>query len=140
MLMVTEIMTREVITLKPDMTAEHAAWVLTEHHIGGAPVLDDGNHLVGMLSKSDLIDPEHDGDRKTEIKKIMATTVPAVRTDSTALEAVQFMAKHGLERVIVVNQVGLVMGILTPMDIVKAIDGGKSFADHEVLYQSAASA
>jgi predicted transcriptional regulator len=143
MLMVVEIMTREVITLKPEMTAEHAAWVLATNGINGAPVLDDGNRLVGMLSKSDLIDPARDdgGDLATPIHRIMSTTVPAVRVDSSALEAVHFMAAQHLERVIVVNQGGLVVGILTPTDIVKAVDQGRGFgSEPEVIYRAVGTA
>ena len=143
MLMVVEIMTREVITLKPDMTAQHAAWVLTTNGIGGAPVLDDGNRLVGILSKSDLIDParEDRGDPHTPISRIMSTMVPAVRIDSSAVEVIHFIVSQHLERVIVVNQFGLVVGIVTPSDVLCAVDQGRQIgSEHEVLYQAVASA
>jgi CBS domain-containing protein len=51
---VTTIMTSDVITLSPEQTVPEAADVLAEHHIGAAPVID-GRKLVGLLRDEDLI-------------------------------------------------------------------------------------
>lgn len=52
---VSEVMTRDVVTLAPDDSFEHAADVLTEHRIGAAPVVDAEGRLVGILEDEDLI-------------------------------------------------------------------------------------
>lgn len=52
---VRDIMTTEVITLTPDTDVAKAAQILLEHHINGAPVLDENGHLVGILCQSDLV-------------------------------------------------------------------------------------
>ena len=51
---VATIMTRDVVTLSPDQTVPEAADVLTDRHIGAAPVVDAGK-LVGLLRDEDLI-------------------------------------------------------------------------------------
>jgi len=55
MLKAKDIMTRTVITVSPDMEIVHAAKILLENRINGAPVMDETGKLVGILCQSDLI-------------------------------------------------------------------------------------
>jgi CBS domain-containing protein len=55
MLRIRDIMTREVLTLAPDMSLRDATELLTMHHVSGAPVVD-GRKVVGVLSASDLLE------------------------------------------------------------------------------------
>ncbi len=48
-------MTRDVVTLSPDMTLEAAAERLVERAISGAPVVDERGRLLGILSESDIL-------------------------------------------------------------------------------------
>ncbi len=52
---VRDIMTRSVVTLRPDMAAVEAARVLLQHAISGAPVVDEGGRLLGLLSEFDCL-------------------------------------------------------------------------------------
>lgn len=52
---VSELMTRDVVTLRPDQSVEDAADVLAEKQIGAAPVVDADGKLVGLLRDEDLI-------------------------------------------------------------------------------------
>ena len=49
-----EIMTKEVVTVTPDLSIPQAARLLLEHKIGGLPVLEDGR-LVGILTETDVL-------------------------------------------------------------------------------------
>lgn len=49
------IMTRELITVPPSATIEHAAVLMRRHKIGGLPVVENGR-LVGIITESDLFD------------------------------------------------------------------------------------
>lgn len=53
-LTVERVMTRNVITVKPDDTIIHAAELMLNHKIGGLPVVDEKGHVVGMLTESDI--------------------------------------------------------------------------------------
>jgi CBS-domain-containing membrane protein len=55
MLKAKDIMTRDVITVSPDMEIVNATEVLLKNHINGVPVLDNNDLLVGILCQSDLI-------------------------------------------------------------------------------------
>jgi CBS-domain-containing membrane protein len=58
MLTAKDIMTREVITVGPRTTVEELARLLMEHHISGAPVVDETGGLVGIVTENDLINRE----------------------------------------------------------------------------------
>jgi CBS-domain-containing membrane protein len=58
MLTAKDIMTREVITVGPRTTVEELARLLMEHHISGAPVVDEAGGLVGIVTENDLINRE----------------------------------------------------------------------------------
>ncbi len=54
-LTVGEIMTRNVITVSPDVSIEEAAILLHDNKIGCLPVVEDGN-LVGIISENDIME------------------------------------------------------------------------------------
>ncbi len=58
MLRARDIMTREVVTVKPQTTVEELARILMGRHINGAPVVDDAGRLVGIVTEHDLIKKE----------------------------------------------------------------------------------
>lgn len=50
---VSEVMTTEVITVSEDTPIETAAWMMTDHKIGGLPVVR-GKEVVGMITETDI--------------------------------------------------------------------------------------
>lgn len=54
-MLVKNIMTKKVVTLKPDESLKEVALKFSEHNISGAPVVDDENHVVGILSETDIM-------------------------------------------------------------------------------------
>ena len=51
----SDIMTRSVINVRPDTSIEHAAALVSGHHITSLPVLDEQGEVVGIVSEGDLI-------------------------------------------------------------------------------------
>lgn len=49
-----EIMTRDVITTTPDTPIEEAARVIVDERIGGMPVVDADNRVVGVITETDI--------------------------------------------------------------------------------------
>ncbi|TSC79298.1 MAG: CBS domain-containing protein [Parcubacteria group bacterium Gr01-1014_29] len=54
-LKVKDIMTKEVVTVSPDMPISEAAKILLEQNFDGVPVVDKDNKLVGILTEYDLV-------------------------------------------------------------------------------------
>jgi len=55
MLTAADVMTRAVITVRPETSIHEIAKLLCEHHISGVPVVDDEERLLGIVSEGDLI-------------------------------------------------------------------------------------
>lgn len=69
MLRLRDIMTRQVMTLEPQMTLREAMEILTARHVSGAPVVS-GHKVVGVISAGDLLSfaaaPPRDDERHRE--------------------------------------------------------------------------
>lgn len=135
MLRVRDIMTRDVVSLAGDAPLEVAAWRLASEAVSGAPVRDAQGNLIGVLSKSDLVDlmrgPMRGAMRgageATRVEDAMTPGVWAVHPDAPALEAVELMVEKCIHRVLVVRGPGKLEGIVTAMDVMRAIAGGNRF-------------
>ena len=142
------VMTTDVITLHPQDTVEHAARVLTEAGIGGAPVVDDDATLVGLLEDDDLIVqdarlhfptvisvlggylelPSSVQRFEDELRRAVGVTVadvmtrePATCTEEDTLEAVAtILHERRLSRLPVVRD-GKLVGVVSRGDLVRDI-------------------
>jgi CBS domain-containing protein len=85
-----EIMTRDVITVRPDTLVRDIAAPMVEKHISGVPVVTDNGKLIGMVSESDLL---HRAEVGTERKHKWWIRTFA---DSGAL-AREYAKAHGLK-------------------------------------------
>jgi len=54
-LKVRDLMTTEVVTLRPDDTVKKAATKLALDNVSGAPIVDNKNHLLGFVSENDIL-------------------------------------------------------------------------------------
>jgi len=129
MLLIRDIMTTNVYTVDEDASAEEAAWGLTRRHIGGAPALDHDGNLVGVLSKGDLVNPEPKQWIRGEatVADLMNPDVIQLYADDPALVAVTEMFSRSIHRIVVLDAEGKLAGIVTPMDVVRAIARGQQF-------------
>jgi acetoin utilization protein AcuB len=53
-LTIQQVMTRSIIITTPDTPIEHAASLMVANKIGGLPVVDDSNHVVGIITETDI--------------------------------------------------------------------------------------
>ena len=51
---IKDIMTKKVVTIKTGETVDTAAAIMLEHKIGGMPVVDQANKVVGIVTDSDI--------------------------------------------------------------------------------------
>jgi CBS-domain-containing membrane protein len=129
MLRIKDIMSKRVYTVDADASAEEAAWGLTRRHIGGAPARDANGNVVGVLSASDLVNPEPAQWIRGEatVGDLMNPDVISLYADDPAMAAVNEMAKRDIHRIVVLDEESKLAGIVTPMDVVRALAGGRSF-------------
>lgn len=129
MLQIKDIMTAKVHTVEADAPAEEAAWGFTFRHISGAPARDADGNLVGVLSSSDLVNPEPKQWIKGEatVADLMNPDVISLYAEDPAMAAVKVMATRHIHRVVVLDSDSRLAGIVTPMDVVHALARGARF-------------
>ena len=129
MLQIKDIMTTKVHTVEADAPAEEAAWGFTFRHISGAPARDAEGNLVGVLSSSDLVNPEPKQWIKGEatVADLMNPDVVSLYAEDPAMSAVKEMATRHIHRIVVLDSDSKLAGIVTPMDVVRALARGVRF-------------
>jgi CBS domain-containing protein len=129
MLLIRDIMTSAVYTVEANASAEEAAWGLTRRHIGGAPARDADGNLVGVVSSSDLVNPEPAQWIKGEptVGDVMNPDIVSLYADDPAMAAVTEMASRRIHRIVVLDADSKLAGIVTPMDVVSALARGARF-------------
>lgn len=133
MLRVADIMTKKVYTVEFDASAEEAAWGLTRRQIGAAPVRNKSGQLMGMLTQADLVDPAPQEWVKKEatVGDLMDPDVFAVYEDDAALVAVHELASKKQHHLVVLDTENTLVGIVSAMDVVRALDEGLPFSIDE---------
>ena len=129
MLRIKDIMSKQVYVVDADASAVEAAWGLTRRHIGGAPARDANGNLVGVLSKGDLVNPEPAQWIRGEatVGDLMNPDVISLYAEDPAMAAVAEMAKRDIHRIVVLDADSQLAGIVTPMDVVRALARGHRF-------------
>jgi CBS domain-containing protein len=82
-MLVREVMTSPAVTVGPGTSLKQAIRLLDDHRITAMPVIDDGGHLVGVLSEADVLRDSIPADRRVHerLVEITAPTVQLVVTD-----------------------------------------------------------
>ncbi|MFD0883325.1 CBS domain-containing protein [Streptosporangium algeriense] len=146
---VSEVMTREVTSVGGATPFKDVAEVLIAHGVSAVPVVDAGNHVVGVVSEADLLHKEEfkeqyyregyqpplrarlrhrlareqdrgrakaHGDTAAELMTSPAVTV---RPQSAIVYAMRLMDEHGVKRLPVVDENGVLQGIVSRQDLLK---------------------
>lgn len=108
------------VTIRQGLTVRDALKIMSEYHIGGIPVVDSDNHLVGIVTNRDLrferrLDKTID---EVMTKDNLVTTDQ--QTDLTA--AAQILQENKIEKLPVVDKHNRLVGLITYKDITKAKD------------------
>mgnify|MGYP005849473369 CR=1 FL=1 len=142
-----DIMTRQVITVSPEMPITEAAEILLQNRISGVPVVSADNELIGILTEGDLIVREKDlkgpvtlsilgaliyleNPKRFEeelrritgvrVRDVMSKPVLTVTEDTPVADIASLMIEKGINRVPVMRHQHLV-GIVTRADIVRSL-------------------
>ena len=108
------------VTIRRGSTVQDALNMMAEYHIGGIPVVDDDDHLVGIVTNRDLRF-ERRLDRK--IDEVMTSenlVATHMRTDLS--DAAQILQENKIEKLPVVDADNKLVGPITYKDITKAKD------------------
>ncbi len=105
------------VTIKYDAFVGDALRLMAENHIGGIPVVDDQNHLIGIVTNRDL---RFQDNMKTPITEVMTSEnliTVGVKTDIP--QATEVLRKNRIEKLPVVDENKKLVGLITYRDISK---------------------
>ena len=143
---VSEIMTKEVMTVKRNTSVNEVAKLMGAHDISGVPVVDDDDHVIGIITELDLIvrntrmemprfievldwgripleRPGHAKERLrhmlgTEAADLMTEKVETIGPDAPVEDLAELMVKHRVNPVPVVDDAEKLIGIVSRADLV----------------------
>ncbi|WP_353893056.1 CBS domain-containing protein [Proteinivorax hydrogeniformans] len=144
---VAEVMNKDVVSINKNATVEEATKLMIEKSVGGLPVVDDENKVVGMITEKDLLlrhkefvpppyvdilgafvyleDPTRANERlkkslSASVEDVMSTPVFTVSPEDDTQLVLQFIVDHGYNRIPVEEEEKLV-GIVSRGDILKGL-------------------
>lgn len=107
------------ITLGPDRPIREAATLMKRFRISGVPIVDAQGKLIGIITNRDL-QFERDLDQPIEMAMTREGLVTAP-VGTTLDEAQRTLAKHRIEKLPVVDERGILRGLITVKDIFKRL-------------------
>ncbi len=107
------LMTDSVITIYPEASISQAAALMLENGVHNVPVVK--NDIVGIVTRTDLVRyvAENSEEMKTKIPKLMTEDIVSVHRHHTINHVIDEMNKNEIERVIVKDDAGKPVGIIS---------------------------
>lgn len=119
-LKVEQVMTSELITVTPDTKMQEALETFRKARISGAPVIN-GDALVGIVSIEDLIHCLEHNDLDSKVSKYMSTNLLTVHGTDPIIEALKLFVNSHFGRLPVIDEKGILVGILTKGNITRGL-------------------
>ena len=126
---VAQLMEPNVRTVSPELRISSLEEFLLGEEIGGAPVVDEDGKLRGIVSKTDIV--RHltedlnlgalESEDDVSVGEIMTEHVVTVTADDKVADVARTMVESRVHRVVVTDEEGNIRGILTTLDILKAM-------------------
>jgi len=123
-MLVREVMTRGVKTIKPDGTVQEAARLMKDMDVGPLPVCD-GHRIVGMVTDRDIaVRSAAEGkDPKTQsVSEVMTSDAVACRANDDVSEAARLMHERQVRRLLVLDDDNRLVGIVSLGDVATQSD------------------
>jgi CBS domain-containing protein len=130
-----DLMTENPRTIRATAPISEALEALQSMEIRHLPVVDDGNNLVGMLSDRDLgplmrtFTEGEDAQRmiaplsRRRVAELMSSDVVSLDADVDVREVIETMLDQRVGAVPVLDGEGTVMGIISYVDVLRALEG-----------------
>lgn len=120
---VSEVMTAQVVTAKPNSTVKQVAKTMSEIDSGVIPVVEDGK-VLGLITDRDIVVRvvAEGGSLDAPVSEIMTDEVQSCQEEDNLADATAKMGNHQVRRLVVLNDAGRLTGILSLGDV--AMDYG----------------
>lgn len=137
--LVSEVMHRGVLTCRRDTPIQDVARTMSEHDVSALVVVDDSDHMIGLISRTDLVNARLYEQywkhwRGLTAGHIMITEVVSVHVNDSLQQASRLMMERHIHRVVVVAEDGAgvkPIGIVSVTDVVRDIARSEGEGDDE---------
>ncbi|MER5208215.1 IMP dehydrogenase [Streptomyces sp. NPDC002825] len=111
-------MVSDPITVHPDATLGEADAICAKFRISGVPVTDPAGKLLGIVTNRDMA---FESDRSRQVREVM-TPMPLVtgKVGISGVDAMELLRRHKIEKLPLVDDSGVLKGLITVKDFVKA--------------------
>jgi len=144
---VRDVMVKHVVAVNPRDPVSEALRIMLENHVSALPVVDAHERCVGVISATDLLhlaqhlgselealhqaeglsrelleeQLERTGFSSQVVQEIMTHSAVTVQPDSPLVAAASAMIRHKVHRLAVTDAKGVLQGIISTMDIIRAL-------------------
>jgi len=139
-----DVMVRDVVTASPEDDIAGVIRLLAEHDISALPVVDDDDHVVGVISEADLVRREEIGTGKhrpwwlealtpastmanefakshgRRVSELMSTDVVSASEDTPLGQIATLLEKHRIKRIPILRD-GKLVGIVSRANLIQAL-------------------
>ena len=123
---IVDIASKNVIFLNVNNNLKEASEILSNNSIDGAPVIED-DEVVGMFTVTDIVNAIANDKHDLTIGDLMSKDIVTVSKDIKIANAIDIMFKKELGRLIVTEDNGDVLGIVTRTDLIESITNLEQF-------------
>ncbi len=113
---VTEIMARDIVCARADLSVEALTALLVRNHIGCIPIVDDRGHPIGIVTKLDLVERTPKMATAADVMMPLAITL---NQHATIAHAAAVMSVEDFHHVMVVAGDHTLLGLVSTMDIAR---------------------
>lgn len=124
----SDIMTKQVVTLRQTATVREALRTLEEMDVRHLPIVDERRELVGMISDRDLLRLRRSNETlQRPVSEVMSADVLYVTPATDVVEIIDLMSENRIGAVPVVDSDSQVAGLVSYVDVLRA--AGRALAD-----------
>ncbi|MEU1054761.1 CBS domain-containing protein [Streptomyces sp. NPDC005876] len=128
---VRELMSDAVVRVQRGTPFKEIAHLLQEYDITAVPVVDADDRPVGVVSEADLLqkilggapedalDPLRAKASATDAAGLMTSPAVCAREDWSVVDAARMMARHGIKRLLVVDEADRLIGVVSRSDLLR---------------------
>ncbi|HKQ61224.1 MAG TPA: CBS domain-containing protein [Candidatus Polarisedimenticolaceae bacterium] len=148
-ILVEQVMTRGPIVIRRQQDVHELEKLLLQRRIHGVPVVDEDDRLVGVASQTDLLEWHFDAAvdgasffsdaaadqaaarrglrlcdfRSASVEEVMSPVVHCIEASRPVEEAASAMIRNQIHRLVVVDEGGRVIGVISAIDLLRLVPG-----------------
>jgi CBS domain-containing protein len=125
---ITDVMTPIPQCCTPDDSLIEVARVMQQHDVGVVPIIEsqDTRRILGVITDRDIVvrvvAEGRDPNEIISVRDVMTNEVVSLPPDADVLHAEELMKEHQIRRVLVVDDNGCLVGIVSMADLARATD------------------